>query len=125
MRNTQSSGNADKWILCKVVKVCGPRTYLVRTGHRTRYVHSDHLIRAHDEVPNDANELDLAVAQSCEQPVQAVDVNPVSDSIPESSASVSNEETERGFDQEPKSTSPPAILRRSLRIRKPVDRLNL
>ena len=125
VRNTQSSGNADKWILGKVVKVCGPRTYLVRTGHITRYVHSDHLIRAHDEVPNDANELDLAVAQSCEQSVQAVDVNPVSDSISQSSASVSNEETECGFDQEPKSTSPPVILRRSLRIRKPVDRLNL
>ena len=62
----------------------------MRTGHRTRYVHSDHLIRAHDELPNDANEIDLAVAQSCEQPVQAVDVNPVSDSIPQSSASVSN-----------------------------------
>ena len=97
MRNTQSSGNADKWILGKVVEVCGPRTYLVRTGHRTRYVHSDHLIRAHDEVLNDANELDLAVGQSREQPVQAVDVNPVSDSIPQSSASVSNKETERGL----------------------------
>ena len=56
------------------------KVYLVRTGHTTRYVHSDHLIRAHDE-PNDANELDLAVPQSCEQSVQAVDVNLVSDSF--------------------------------------------
>ena len=30
-------------------KVCGPRTYLGKTGHKTGYVHADHLIRAHDE----------------------------------------------------------------------------
>ena len=27
VRNTQASSNTEKWILGRVVKVCGPRTY--------------------------------------------------------------------------------------------------
>ena len=33
-----------RWILGRVVKVCGPRAYLVKTGHKARYVHADHLL---------------------------------------------------------------------------------
>lgn len=44
VRNTQANGGTVKWILGKVVKVSGPSTYLVRNGHKTRYVHADHLI---------------------------------------------------------------------------------
>ena len=53
VRNTQANSNTERWILGKVVKVCGPRTYLVRTEHKTRYVHADHLIRAYEKVPNE------------------------------------------------------------------------
>ena len=36
VRNTQPKGNVVRWILGRVVKVCGPRTYFVKTGHKTR-----------------------------------------------------------------------------------------
>ena len=49
-----------------MVKVCGPRTYLIKTGHKTRYVHADNLIRAHDKVPNETIELDTPVPELCE-----------------------------------------------------------
>ena len=51
VRNTQYNGNSENWILGKVVKVCGPRNYLVKTGYKTRFVHVDHLIRAQDKDP--------------------------------------------------------------------------
>ena len=59
IRNTQAKGNIVRWILGRIVKVCGPRTYLVKTGHKTRYVHADHLIRAHDKGPNEASEIKI------------------------------------------------------------------
>ena len=34
VRDTQPKGNVVRWILGRVVKVCGPRTYLVKTGHK-------------------------------------------------------------------------------------------
>ena len=46
--------------------VCGPRTYLAKTGHKTRYVHVDRLIKAHDKVPNEIGELDIPVPELCE-----------------------------------------------------------
>ena len=46
-------------ILGRVVKVCGPRAYLVKTGHKARYVHADHLIRAHDKGPNEDSEFEI------------------------------------------------------------------
>ena len=67
VRNTQASSNTERWILGRVVKVCGPRTYLVKTGHKTRYVHVDHLIKAQDKVPDEIVELDLPVPALCEQ----------------------------------------------------------
>ena len=51
--NTQASSSTERWILGRVVKVCGPRAYLVKTGHKTRYVHVDHLIKANDKVANE------------------------------------------------------------------------
>ena len=33
------------------------RTYVVRTGHKTRYVHTDHMTRAHDNLPDDISEI--------------------------------------------------------------------
>ena len=46
------------WIVGRVVKVCGPRTYLSKT---------DHLIRARDKVPNELRELGIPVPKLCEQ----------------------------------------------------------
>ena len=66
VRNTQAKGNIVRWILGRVVKVCGPRTYLVKTGHKTRYVHADHLIRAHDKGPNEASEIEISVPELCD-----------------------------------------------------------
>ena len=51
-----------RWILGRVVKVCGPRTYLVKTEHKTRYVHADHLIRADYKGPNEASEIEISVS---------------------------------------------------------------
>ena len=67
VRNTQTSSNTERCILGRVVKICGPRTYMVKTGHKTRYDHVDHLIKAHDKVPNEIGELDIPVPELCEQ----------------------------------------------------------
>ena len=73
VRNNQAKGNIVRWILGRVVKVCGPRTYLVKTGHKTRYVHTDHLIRAHDKGPNKASEIEISVPKLCDQSVPVLD----------------------------------------------------
>ena len=83
VRNMQANSNTERWILGKVVKVCRPRTYLVRTGHKTRYVHADHLIRAHDKVPNETSEVEICVPELCEQSSPIEDVSPVSNSVPQ------------------------------------------
>ena len=117
IRNTQAKGNIVRWILGRVVKVCGPRTYLVKTGHKTRYVHADHLIRAHDKGPNEASEIKISVPELCDQSVPVLDTELVSIDV----SQPTNEESEPS----PCKESSPVILRRSLRNRKPVDRLNL
>ena len=125
VRNTQANSNTERWILGKVVKVCGPRTYLVRTGHKTRYVHADHLIRAYDKVPNETSKVDICVPELCEQSSLIEDVSPVSNSVPQPPVIVTDEKVEPSLNQESVNTSSPVVLRRSQRIRKPVDRLTL
>ena len=39
------------------IKVCRRRIYVVRTGHKTRYVHTDHMTRVHDNLPDDISEI--------------------------------------------------------------------
>jgi len=125
VRNTQANSNNERWILGKVVKVCGPRTYLVRTRHKTRYVHADHLIRAYDKVPNETSKVDICVPELCEQSSLIEDVSPVSNSVPQPPVIVTDEKVEPSLNQEIVNTSSPVVLRRSQRIRKPVDRLTL
>ena len=72
-RNTQASSNTERWILGRVVKVCGPRIYLVTTGHKTRYAHVDHLIKAHDKLPNEIGELDIPIPELCKQTNLGID----------------------------------------------------
>ena len=106
-----------RWILGRVVKVYGPRTYLVNTGHKTRYVHADHLISAHDNGPNEATKIKISVPESYDQSVPVLETELVSNDV----SQPTNEESEPS----PCKESSPVILRRSLRNRKPVDRLNL
>ena len=123
--NTQANSSTERWILGRVVKVCGPRTYLVKMGHKTRYVHADHLIRAHDKVPNETSELDIPVPELCEQSTPVIGVNPVSKSAPQPPVSAIDKKVEPSCVQENVSSPSPVVLRRSQRIVKPVDRLNL
>ena len=81
VRNTQAKGNIVRWILGRVVKACGPRTYLVKTGHKTRYVHADHLIRAHDKGPNEGSEIEISVFELCDQSVPILDTELVSNDV--------------------------------------------
>ena len=89
----------------------------MKTGHKTRYVHVDHLIRAHDKGPNEASEIDISVSELCEQSVPVLDTELVSNTV----SQPTNEESEPS----PCKESSPVILRRSMRHRKPVDRPNL
>ena len=45
VRNMQ--GTYAKWIPGTVIRRLGPLTYLVRVGHRLRFVHIDHMLQAH------------------------------------------------------------------------------
>ena len=121
VRNTRANSNY-KWILGTVIKVCGPRTYVVRTGHKTRYVHNDHLIRAHDDVPDDVSEPEVIVPELSGQTVTDIDVNPL-DSTCNSHVNLS--ENEDSVVSPTVVSSHPTILRRSQRVRKPVVKLDL
>ena len=121
-RNTRANSKPDKWVLGTVIKVCGPRTYVVRTGHKTRYVHNDHLLRAHDDVPGDVNEPEVIVPESTGQSDTDIDVNPL-DSICNPHVNLS--ENEDSVLSPTVVSSPPTILRRSQSFRKPVVKLDL
>ena len=126
VRNTQANSNTEQWILGKVVKVCRPRTYLVRTGHKTRHVHADHLIIVHmmkcqmrlvrwtyvslSYVSNLAQLKMLAWFQTVYHSRQL---------LPQM------KRLSPCLNQESVNTSSPVVLRRTQRIRKPVDRLTL
>ena len=57
----------------------------LKTGHKTKYVHADHLIRAHNKVPNETKELDVPVPdlELCEQSYLGTDDSKVSTSLPQ------------------------------------------
>ena len=74
VRNSRANSKTDKWIPGTVI---GSRTYLVRTGHKTRYVHTDHMIRAHDNVPDDVSEPDVIIPESSGQKINDDNVNPL------------------------------------------------
>ena len=111
----------------RVVKVCGPRTYLVKTGHKTRYVHVDHLIKAHDKVPDEIGELDIPVPELCDQSNLGIDHGQSSTSVPQPPDNFSDENNEpnSSVNEGHVNTPSPVVLRRSERVRKPVVRLNL
>ena len=121
MLNTKATNKTNKWILGTVVKSCGPRTYVVKCGKRMRRVHPDHMIRAHDGRENGSNDLkddddepEVSISESGEQTV--AEVSEVSESLIEVveknvTPVVSSDVVAQQKD-----------LRRSGRIRKPVNR---
>ena len=122
VRNSRANSKTDKWIPGTVIKVCGPRTYVVRTGHKTRYVHTDHMIRGRDNVPDDVSEPDVMVPESSGQKINDDNVNPLDST---SEPHVDLPENEDIVVSPLVVSSPPTVLQRSQRIRKPVVKLNL
>ena len=130
-----------KWSPGIVSKVCGRRWYLVQVGSSTRHVHADHLITASgDETstdPSDSLELEshLRGSQNVFEPELCT--HDVQDGraviLPE--PETENTEVTGGVPtQEQENTEPTGssaipteglTLRRSTRIRKPVEKLNL
>ena len=86
VRNIQAKGNILRWI-----------------GHKTRYVHADHLIRAHDKGPNEVSEIEISVPELCDQSVPVLDTELVSNDV----SQPTNEESEPS----PCKESSPVILR--------------
>ena len=128
VRNTQASSSTERWILGRVVKVCGPRTYLVKTGYvHVQDVHVDHLIKAHDKVPDEIGELDIPVPELCDQSNLGIDLGQSSTSVPQPPDNFSDEDNEpnSSVNEGHINTPSPVVLRRSERVRKPVVRLNL
>ena len=56
-----------KWITGVVMKVCGPRTYVVKVGTRLKYTHVDHLLKcvATKNTVNDKNRNDMPSVVRC------------------------------------------------------------
>ena len=56
----------ERWVRGKVVKICGTRSYSVRIGQSVRYVHVDHLISAEDGTSriNDQEEIEVPEVES-------------------------------------------------------------
>ncbi|XP_022784582.1 uncharacterized protein K02A2.6-like [Stylophora pistillata] len=125
VRNTQARSNTERWILGRVVKVCGHRSYLVKTGHKTRYVHVDHLIKAYDKLPNETRELDIPVPELREYYALGVDNSLASSVVPQPPVKFSDEDNKPCSNEGNVNSPPPIVLRRSERVKKPVDRLNL
>ena len=127
VRNTRAKSQIDRWIPGTVVKVCGPRTYVVKTGYRNRYVHTDHMIEAHDGAPDKAEDTEIMVPESYEQAGLESQENVLDRTLEQSlvpdklNPALPMVPDKLG----PEISSPPNALRRSQRIKKPVDRLNL
>jgi len=113
VRNSRAN-KTDKGIPGTIIKVCGPRTYVVRTGHKIRYVHTDHMIRAHDNVPDDVSEPDVVVPESSGQKIHDDNVNPLDST---SEPRVDLPENKDTVVSPLVVSSPPTVLRRSQRIR--------
>ena len=89
----------------------------MKTGHKTRYVHTDHSLRAHDRGPNEASEFEISVPELGDQSFPVLNIELVSNDV----LQPTNERSEPSPCQE----SLPVILRRFLRNKKQVGRVNL
>lgn len=132
----------NRWVVGKVIEVCGPRKYLVRMGNVQRYVHVDHLLLAQDvgvqvvdhetscssEQPMISVEMDLHDSVSSETDMTPLvpknDVQGASDLLVSPSATVGIEGGSTGV---PGGISSPQSItvRKSQRLRRPVSRMDL
>lgn len=121
VQNSRAKSKTDKWILGPLIKVCRPRTYVVRTGRKTRYVHTDHLTRAHDDEPDDVSEIEVIVPGLSGQTATDINVNPLGSIC---NPHVNLSENEDSVLSLTVVSSPPPILQRSQRVEKPVVKLD-
>ncbi|KAL5014615.1 hypothetical protein ScPMuIL_008885 [Solemya velum] len=131
----------NRWVVGKVIEVCGPRKYLVRMGNVQRYVHVDHLLLAQDvgvqvvdhetscssEQPMISVEMDLHDSVSSETDMTPLvpknDVQGASDLLVSPSATVGIEGGSTGV---PGGISSPQSItvRKSQRLRRPVKSIS-
>ncbi len=126
--NTRAGKRTNKWSLGSVVKVCGPRTYVVKFGNTMRKVHADHIIRAYDMVENDSNEVKGEDEESKVSVEESREQAEADDNL-EIPSEIQVSELEKGVGQNLTPMVPSKVgvtdlkvVRRSGRIRKPVDR---
>jgi hypothetical protein len=126
--NTRAGKRTNKWSLGSVVKVCGPRTYVVKFGNTMRKVHADHIIRAYDMVENDSNEVEGEDEESKVSVEESREQAEADDNL-EMPSEIQVSELEKGVGQNLTPMVPSKVgvtdlkvVRRSGRIRKPVDR---
>ena len=66
----------------------------MKTGHKTRYVHVDHLIKAYDKVPSEIGGLDIPAPGLCEKFNLGIDYRQGSTSEAQPPVSFSDEDSE-------------------------------
>ena len=117
--------------------MCGGRWYLVQVGNLTRYVHADHLITASDDEtptdPGDSLELENHLRGSqnvfepelCTHDVQDDRPEPETENTEVTGGLPTQEEENTELTGDSPIPTEGLTLRRSTRIRKPVEKLNL
>lgn len=130
-------GGREKWINGVIVSRKGPNTYIVRTpGNKRRFVHADHLThRDEDIVSDDVRDEDVFLDLPrdrvvAEKPAHMLPMLPVPVSADNSISDVSNASKKAvivdDVPSESQTTEPVIVpLRRSERVRKAPERLNL
>ena len=127
VKNQRAQSKTDKWLLGSVIKIRGSRNYEVKVGSVTKLMHADHMFKT-SENPVVITEVlpevcDTTVTSSnptrmCVNPENVI--NPTGsfgETKPENTIEVSSPK------EKPSVISQP--VRRSSRIKKPVERLNL
>ncbi|KAJ8032982.1 hypothetical protein HOLleu_23086 [Holothuria leucospilota] len=145
--NTRAQSKLDKWLLGAVIEVKGPRNYLVKVGSSSRLVHADHLVSVSEHEKEHGGSVPDVLDPPVNYPVVEVEtrvVNPHSQGplVTEQSAiptpspharkapitrsSVISEDQSERISESVNPVVPTASgLRRSSRVRKPVQKLNL
>jgi len=149
VRVRQMRGGREKWIPGKVIKINGPLTYIVRViGGTNRFVHVDHLIPAWDNYKEREENQNIPAGpvpvpvpdRQTVAPASETVVNPSSESteesdsapeVPDSAPEIGNQAPlanpctpVRVHTPNLVATSPPQVLRRSERVRRPPEKLD-
>lgn len=57
----------ERWFPGTLVIVCGPITYIDKTGLKTRYIETNHVLKAHYDVADDVNEAEIILPETSDQ----------------------------------------------------------